>query len=107
MPSSVPRHILNFERDYPEIAHAFAQLGEKCHEAGGPLEEKTRRLAKLGIAIGTRHEGAVHSATRQALECGLKREELLHVAILAVTTIGWPAAYAAITWISDTIEETA
>jgi alkylhydroperoxidase/carboxymuconolactone decarboxylase family protein YurZ len=97
----LPKPILDFQADYPEVWDAFSQLGEACHEKGGPLDEKTRRLVKLGLAVALRHEGAVHSAVRQALQSGVKREELLHVAILGVTTIGWPAAYAAMTWISE------
>jgi len=35
------------------------------------------------------------------LKSGVKREEIEHVAILSVTTIGWPSAYAALSWIED------
>jgi len=90
-----------FSQRHPEVGAAFAALGEACHEKGGPLDEKTRRLAKLALAIGSQHEGAVHSATRHALEAGVTPDELMHVAILAITTIGWPGAYAAMTWIAD------
>ena len=38
--------------EYPDVCKAFENLGTQCHEAG-PLDEKTRRLVKLGIAIGT------------------------------------------------------
>ena len=103
MKQPLPDSIVEFQKSHPRIWEAFAALGKECHEAGGPLDEKTRRLVKLGIAIALRHEGAVHSATRHALEAGLTPDELKHVAILAVTTIGWPGAYAAMTWIQDTI----
>jgi len=99
----VPPSVADFRTKYPEVWDAFAALAGKCHEAGGPLDEKTRRLVKLGIAIGARHEGAVHSATRHALEAKSTPEELFHAAILAITTLGWPSAYAAMTWINDTI----
>ena len=66
MKKSLPQSVIKFESKYPEIWKAFAALGEKCHETGA-LDEKTRRLVKLGIAIAARHEGAVHSATRHAL----------------------------------------
>jgi alkylhydroperoxidase/carboxymuconolactone decarboxylase family protein YurZ len=89
----LPESVVKFQSKYPEIWKAFAALGEKCHEIG-PLDEKTRRLVKLGIAIAARHEGAVHSATRNALDAGLTPEELFHTAILSITTIGWPMAYA-------------
>jgi alkylhydroperoxidase/carboxymuconolactone decarboxylase family protein YurZ len=102
MRESLPRSVLEFKGKYPEIWDAFAALGAKCHE-GGPLDEKTRRLVKLGIAIAARHEGAVHSAARNALIAGVTSEEILHAAILSITTIGWPAAYAAMTWINEVI----
>jgi alkylhydroperoxidase/carboxymuconolactone decarboxylase family protein YurZ len=104
MDKSLPSSVQEFERRYPEVWRAFAELGKQCHEKGGPLDEKTRRLVKLGIAVASQHEGAVHSATRNAVQAGVSPEELLHVAILSVTTIGWPGAYAAMTWIRDVIE---
>jgi alkylhydroperoxidase/carboxymuconolactone decarboxylase family protein YurZ len=104
MQENLPGSITSFEKKHPAVWAAFARLGEACHEAG-PLEEKTRRLVKLALAVALRHEGAVHSATRNALKSGVTREELEHVVILAITTIGWPAAHAAMTWIDDDISE--
>ncbi len=103
MTQTPPKSVETFRKDYPEVWAAFADLGKACHEEGGPLDEKTRRLVKLGIAVALRHEGAVHSATRHALQAGLSPMELRHVAVLAITTIGWPGAYAAMTWIEDVI----
>lgn len=100
MQERTPKSIREFQRKYQQIWEAFADLGKRCHE-NGPLDEKTRRLVKLGMAIAFRHEGAVHSAVRNALKSGATREEMHHVAILAITTIGWPAAFAAMTWIND------
>jgi alkylhydroperoxidase/carboxymuconolactone decarboxylase family protein YurZ len=102
MQEPLPDSLSGFERKYPAVWGAFAKLGEACHETG-PLDEKTRRLIKLAMAVGLRHEGAVHSATRNALRSGVTREEIEHVVILAITTIGWPGAYAAMTWIDDEI----
>jgi 4-carboxymuconolactone decarboxylase len=101
MQDTPPKSVTTFQKSHPEIAEAFARLGKACHEAGGPLDEKTRRLVKIGLAIGFRHEGAVHSAVRNAIQSGATREEIEHVVILAITTIGWPATYAAMTWIDD------
>ena len=44
----------------------YDELATKCHDAS-PLDEKTRRLIKLGAAIGVPSEGAVKSHTRRAL----------------------------------------
>jgi alkylhydroperoxidase/carboxymuconolactone decarboxylase family protein YurZ len=103
MQEELPQSIVDFKKKYPAVWEAFETLGDRCHETG-PLEEKTRRLAKLGLAIGLQQEGAVHSAVRNALASGVTAEEMLHVALLAITTIGWPRAYAAMTWIHDAIE---
>jgi alkylhydroperoxidase/carboxymuconolactone decarboxylase family protein YurZ len=103
----LPPKVTDFRSRYPEIWEAFSTLAGRCHEAGGPLDEKSRRLAKLGLAIGARHEGAVHSAVRHALNAGITPAELFHVAILSITTIGWPPAQAAISWIHDVVSRSA
>jgi alkylhydroperoxidase/carboxymuconolactone decarboxylase family protein YurZ len=103
MPYELPSQFKALTREYPDVCKAFENLGTQCHEAG-PLDEKTRRLVKLGMAIGTCSEGAVHSAVRNALKTGLSKEEIMHVGILAITTIGLPHALAAITWMKDLLE---
>lgn len=89
-----------FRKDYEEVWRAFTQLGERCHEAG-PLDERTRRLVKLALAVGAGLEGGTHSAVRGALAAGLTPEEIKQVAVLAITTIGFPASMRALTWIGD------
>ncbi|MGH9940943.1 MAG: carboxymuconolactone decarboxylase family protein [Pyrinomonadaceae bacterium] len=100
MPAKLPPPVEEFRKDYPEVWRAFTQLGDRCHEAG-PLDERTRRLVKLALAIGAGLEGATHSALRQALAAGLMPEEIKHAAILGVTTLGLPATMRALTWIGD------
>jgi alkylhydroperoxidase/carboxymuconolactone decarboxylase family protein YurZ len=58
-------------------------------------------MVKLALSIGAGLEGATHSAVRNALRTGIKREELNHVAVLAMSTPGGPAATRAMTWIED------
>ena len=100
----LPQPLQEFIKKYPDIWQAYENLGDKCHEAG-PLDEKTRRLVKLGIAIGARLEWAVHSHSKRALRGKISKEEILHVALLAITTIGFPSTIAAITWIKDELEK--
>ena len=66
----LPGTYMEFIRRYPEIGRAYADLSNSCHKAG-PLDKKTRRLIKLGIAIGINSDGAVRSHTRRALEEGI------------------------------------
>jgi alkylhydroperoxidase/carboxymuconolactone decarboxylase family protein YurZ len=105
MAKSIPDPIKKFEKTYPKVWEAFTALGSACHEEGGPLDERTRRLVKLGLAVGTRHEGAVHSAVRRASQSGVPAEEIRQVAVLAITTAGWPAALAAMTWIDEALKQ--
>jgi alkylhydroperoxidase/carboxymuconolactone decarboxylase family protein YurZ len=87
----------------PEVWSAYAGLGKAVAESG-PLDAQTRRLLKLALAIGARSEGATHSHTRQALEEGQSPEALRQVALLAITTLGFPAAVAGLSWIEDCID---
>lgn len=86
--------------EQPGLWRALQQLGEEASRAG-PLDARTRRLTHLALAIGAGTEGATHSHVRRGLAEGLSREELEHVAWLAVTTLGWPQAIKALTWIRD------
>jgi alkylhydroperoxidase/carboxymuconolactone decarboxylase family protein YurZ len=90
----------NFRDSYPEVWKAFSELSEQCHE-GGPLDDKSRRLVKLAIAVAAGLEGGTHSAVRHAKDAGISQKELEHVALLAITTIGFPAAMRALSWIRD------
>ncbi|MFA6545998.1 MAG: carboxymuconolactone decarboxylase family protein [Limisphaerales bacterium] len=98
----IPARYLRFKKDYPKIFRAYAALGAATQEAG-PLPRKTRAIAKLAIAVGGRREGAVHSHTRRALEAGCTPDEIRHVALLATTTIGFPAMMSALSWVEDVL----
>ncbi|WP_144926741.1 carboxymuconolactone decarboxylase family protein [Halorubrum salsamenti] len=89
--------------EFPEVWDEYAALGKACSEAG-PIEGEEKRLVKLALAAGAGSEGAVHSHVRRALEEGVDPEALRHVALLAVPTIGFPKAVAALTWIDDIVE---
>ncbi|MCC5859369.1 MAG: carboxymuconolactone decarboxylase family protein [Ectothiorhodospiraceae bacterium] len=90
--------------DYPEIWDAYSRLGAACAEAG-PLDERERRLVKLALALAVGSEGATHSHARRALDEGVLPEELRHVAMLAIPSLGFPRAVAAMTWIDDILDE--
>ena len=86
------------------VWQAYERLGAACSEAGS-MDGRTRRLVKLALAIGAASEGAVHSHVRRALAEGVSVEELEHVALLAIPTLGFPRAVAALTWIEDVTRE--
>jgi 4-carboxymuconolactone decarboxylase len=103
MPQELPKPIQEIRKLYPTVWKAFNELGDRCHEAG-PLDEKSRRLVKLALSIGAGLEGATHSAVRGARKAGITQEEIDHVAVLAVSTLGLPSATRAFPWIRDKAE---
>lgn len=104
MADRLPGHFQRFSAQHPEVQQAFEELGRVTHESG-PLSERERRLVKLGIAIGSWTEGGVHSAVRHALWAGCTDEEIAHCVRLAITTVGWPRAQAAMTWADDVLKD--
>ncbi|PJF43890.1 MAG: carboxymuconolactone decarboxylase family protein [Phototrophicales bacterium] len=102
--SELPRSYQNFRSEFPEIAEAYDALGQQIHEHG-PLDDKTRQLVKLAFAIGARLEGAAHAHIRRSLEMGISVEEIKHVALLAMTTLGFPTTVSAYTWIEDIVKD--
>ncbi len=90
----------SLEQQHPAVIEAYEALGKASAEAG-PLDPRTRRLVKLALSIGGGSEGAVHSHTRRGLEEGLTADELRQVAVLAITTLGFPRAIAGLSWIAD------
>jgi 4-carboxymuconolactone decarboxylase len=102
--SRLPAPYQQFQEQYPELWKAYDQLGAAVHQAG-PLDEKTRALVKLGIAIGDQSEGATHAHTHKALDAGATSEEIRQVVFLSMPTIGFPNMMAALTWVDDVLAE--
>ena len=98
----LPSIYLRFRDDYPSIAAALDGLAEAVDEAG-PLDERTARLVKLGLATGALAEGAVRSNVRKALSAGATPDEVRQVGTMAITTCGFPAAIAGIKWIDEVL----
>ena len=64
--SYLPDIYQQFERAFPNVHAAHQELAKACYE-GGPLDPRSARLVKLGVAIGAQAEGAVRSHARRAL----------------------------------------
>jgi alkylhydroperoxidase/carboxymuconolactone decarboxylase family protein YurZ len=100
----LPPAFRKFEGDYSDVHEAYQALAKAAHQAG-PLDERTRHLVKLAIAVGGRLEGAVRSHVWQAKEVGISDKELDHVVLLSLTTIGLPSMVAARTWVAAALAE--
>jgi alkylhydroperoxidase/carboxymuconolactone decarboxylase family protein YurZ len=99
----LPDVYLGFREDYPAVAAALDGLGEAV-DGAGPLDERSARLVKLGLAVGALAEGAVKSNARKALAAGASAGEVRQVGMLAITTCGFPSAIAGIGWIDEVLQ---
>ncbi len=97
-----PKAYQRFVKRYPKLGEAW----ERIHEAGdeGPLDARTARLVKLGIAVGAMREGAIHSSVRKARDMGITSLEIEQVIALAAGTLGLPATVAVYTWVTERSE---
>ena len=100
----VPEIYEDFKQRFPDLAEAYDALALGCHQ-WGPLDKKTRRLIKLGIAMGLHSDGGVRSHARRALEEGISPDELRHAVLMAFTTVGFPVMNAAMKWVEEVINK--
>jgi alkylhydroperoxidase/carboxymuconolactone decarboxylase family protein YurZ len=105
MTDKLPSKAGEIAEQYPEVWRSVQGLGKACAEAG-PIDGKTLRLVKLAFAIGALSEGAVHSHARRGLQEGIGADELRHIALLAMPTLGFPQGVRALSWIEDVVETT-
>lgn len=104
MADYLPEIYVGFRERFPKVAEAQDRLAVEV-DAAGPLDERTSRLVKLGIAVGSLSEGAVRSNVRKALAAGATPEEVQHVVLLSLTTRGFPAAVAAWGWVHEVLDQ--
>ena len=100
----LPKIYQKFSQNFPDVFNDYEQLGVSCRNAG-PLDTKTQDLIKLGIAIGANSRGAIMSHTRKALASGTTPDEIMHAALLALTTTGFPSMIAAMALVNSVIED--
>ena len=89
---------------YPDVVDAYDTLREACN-AAGPLDESTIALVKLAVSIGAAADRTVHMHTKKALRAGAAPDALRQIALVALPTIGLPAALDALRWIDESIQE--
>ncbi|MFN7983018.1 MAG: carboxymuconolactone decarboxylase family protein [Vicinamibacterales bacterium] len=90
--------------EYPDVCAAYDALSDACRGAG-PLDGETTALVKLAISVGGGCQRTVHAHAKKALRAGLAPDALRHVALLALPTIGLPAALDGRRWIEESIHE--
>ena len=100
----VPRHWDQFTRRYPSVVHAYDALRGACDSAG-PLDAATVALAKLAVSVGRGVERTVHIHAKKALRAGADPDALRQIVLVALPTIGLPAAMDALGWVDESIRE--
>jgi alkylhydroperoxidase/carboxymuconolactone decarboxylase family protein YurZ len=61
----LPFSYKRLKKEFPDIEKEYDRLAKKCHTSG-PLNEKMRRLIKLGIAI-VRNQRELSNPTHEEL----------------------------------------
>ena len=100
--TKAPNAYHRFGGEQPAVLASYEALGAACAQAG-PLDARTIALCKLALSFGAGLEGAAHSHCRKALEAGWSAEELMHLAILGVPTIGFPSMMRNRGWVEDVV----
>lgn len=101
--AKLPMRFERFLKQYPEIAVAYETLGDAIHKQG-PLNQKERALVKLALAAASKLEGAVHAQVRKGIKLGLTKNEMRHIALLSIPTIGFPSSMAVMSWMDDILD---
>jgi 4-carboxymuconolactone decarboxylase len=102
MDEYLPEVYLEFTQRYPEVAQAQGELARTVDDAS-PFDERTTRLLKLALAVGAEADGAVKSNVRKCLAQDVTETELRAVALLAITTCGFPSAIAGLRWVDEVL----
>ena len=86
----IPKPYAQFKVKFPQILEKNEELGTFIHEHGGPLDEKTRWLIKVGIAAAHHRHNALGTHVAKAREAGATEKEIQHALFLVIPTCGFP-----------------
>ncbi|SFR40432.1 carboxymuconolactone decarboxylase family protein [Litoreibacter janthinus] len=82
-------------KEIPETAKAFNTMGTFAKKTGA-LDEKTKEIMALGIAIATRCDSCIGFHVKSLIRLGISREELVEALAMATYMGGGPSyAYSA------------
>ncbi len=80
-----------FKHDFPKVYADHEALGKEIHEKSGPLPEHVRWLVKIAISSASHRLIALETHIIKAREAGVPDEEIKHVLLMLITTVGFPA----------------
>lgn len=99
-----PKNYVAIRKKYPELMKAYEEAGTLAKQSG-PIDAKTAHIIQLAACVGMRSEGGVHSHARRAIRAGASADELFHAVALLISSVGFPTAAAAFSWINDIVNK--
>lgn len=103
----IEKNFKYFLDKYGDIYESYENYGQKVHNDGGPLEEKTRWLIKVAISAACKHHYSIRTHIRKALKSGCTREEIEHAMMLVAPTAGFPAFMEALMCLREELDDNA
>lgn len=88
-------NIATLSKEIPGTVQGFTQMGTAAKKTGA-LDEKTKEIMALGIAIATRCDSCIGFHVKSLIRLGLTRDELCEALAMATYMGGGPSyAYSA------------
>ena len=91
-------------KDIPETRNAFVEILHSIHKDGA-LSAKFKELICVAISLFAHCEGCMIYHTKNALERGATRAEIMEACSCAIMLGGGPVAFGSIPTVMKTIEE--
>lgn len=98
-----PKFYTHFMDRFPDVGKKYEELGNAVHQ-NGPLSDRERALVKMAVSGSHFFHSAFKSHIRKALEAGITREEMEHLALLMLPTVGFPTTMAMLSLIDDQLK---
>ena len=99
-----PKFYEQFVKKYPQVAASYEELGDAVHDLG-PLNDRDRALIKLAISGSHLYSSAFKAHIRKAIVAGISREEIEHLVLLFLPTVGFPAMMAAMGIVEEQLQK--
>lgn len=99
-----PKFYEKFVEKYPQVARKYEELGDAVHSQG-PLNDRDRALVKLAISGSHLYSSAFKAHIRKAVASGISREEIEHLVLLLLPTVGFPTMMAAMGIVEEQFSE--
>jgi len=99
-----PKFYEQFVEKYPAVAGTYEKLGNAVHEQG-PLTDRDRALIKLAISGSHLYSSAFKAHIRKAVAAGISREEIEHLVLLFLPTVGFPTMMAAMGIVEEQMQK--